>query len=248
MEFIDCQNLIAAYLKQPVSTFSQNGENLLAYAINQARHRAELAHDFYLAQTVAQLSVAATGSNISGAVPVGGGTAILVKRVRHVLLVLNDADLLPIEFMTNEQLWERIRRQVGRQAWNPASTLASLGVSTVNPVAYQDGPNIFLYPASSFTFPITVQLDVIQFMPDYVNPSDEDFFLQNCADYLQWQSIVDGNRYWKELVPRQEGNIEESSAVEAAATAFAAMLQWDIDIRKSTSTPEMPPPQPTKGR
>jgi hypothetical protein len=80
-------------------------------------------------------------------------------------------------------------------------------------------------------------------MPDYVNPTDEDFFLQNCSDYLQWQAIVDGNRYWKELVKRQEGNIDEDSAIQAAGIAFQAMIQWDTDIRKSTSSPELPPPQ-----
>ena len=215
----------------------------MANAINQARHRAELLRDFFLAQTQATMSIAATGTNISTAVLAGTTTSVSIKRIRTVSLTLNDQELQPIEFMTEKTFLDRVRQQIGRQTFNKAATLASLGVSSQNPLAYQDGPNIFLYPATSFAFPVTVTLDIVQFMPDYVNPTDEDFFLQNCSDYLQWQAIVDGNRYWKELVKRQEGNIDEDSAIQAAGIAFQAMIQWDTDIRKSTSSPELPPPQ-----
>lgn len=249
MTFLQMQQAIATYLKNPVASFVDvnNNYNFLQPAINQTRHRAELLHDFYYCQQRAQLSIAATGSAISSATPIGGGTAVSIKRIRHVLLPIANGDYLPIEFMTNEELVERIRRQAGRQAYSATETIASYGVSSANPVAYQDGQNLYLYPGSAFTFPVVAHLDVIQFQPDYVDDDDTDFFLTECPDYIQWQSIVDGNRYWKEMITREEGNIQEQSPIEAAELAFQAMIQWDTDIRASTSSPVIPP-APTGGR
>ena len=234
MQFSVIKNLIAAYLKQiSLTPFTVNGVDTLAVAINNARRAAERLHDFKYAETTATLAIDSTGTAIGSATVSGGGT---IKRIRHVSLPLTGGDYLPIEFMTEEDYISRIRRQTGRTAYVPLQTLAQCGVTFPNPVAYQLGQSIFLAPASQITFPITVKLDVVQFMPDYSGDTDHDFFLDQASEYLQWKAIVEGNKYWKEFVTRQEGNVGEPE--EYAQAALASLLEWDASLSASTNTPQ----------
>lgn len=177
----------------------------------------------------------ATGTSTGTATVTAVTTTVPVKRIRRVALPIAGGDYLPVEFMTDDEWLARVRRQTGRTAYTPASTLTQYGVSTVNPVAHQQAQSLFLVPASQFTFPVVSKLDVVRFMPDYLEDSDTDFFTDNAADYLQWRAMLEGNKYWKEMVPRTEGNVDEPQRF--ADEAFESLLSWDASLSQSTNTP-----------
>jgi hypothetical protein len=82
-----------------------------------------------------------------------------------------------------------------------------------------------------------VQLDALQFMPDYVNSSDTDFFLQIAPEYMMWQGILECNKLTKSFVQRREGNLEEPNLEAFAQQAFHSLIEWDLSISQMTGTP-----------
>jgi hypothetical protein len=246
MQIIDLKNLIAGYLDQTnLGVFTINTEDTLLVALNNARKTAERAHDFYYSQADAYLSVSTSAGNpITGAKTTSGGnTAISIKRIRSAQLAVSDG-YIPIEFMRHDEYISRQRKQVGREPYIAGNTMASYGIATENPIAVQHGQTLYLAGAT-FTYPIIVKLDVVQWMPDYANNTDEDFFVDFGSSYLQWQAILEGNRYWQRFVPKQEGAVMEESLTDAASVALQSLIEWDTDIAKGTSSTGQPQP---KGR
>lgn len=219
------KDTIASYLKVKTYDFLVNDVDTLLIAINNARRTAERLHDFRYSEASVTLSIAT------------GGTALAAttKRVRRVSLPIAGGDYLPIEFMTYDEWLARLRRQTGRAAYLATNTLAQCGVSQVNPVAYQQGQSLFLVPASQFTFPVAAKLDTVQLQPDYVDDTSTDFFTVHAPEFLQFRAILEGNKYWKEFVPRQEGGLDEPQ--QLADEAFQALIEWDNSLSQSTSTP-----------
>lgn len=185
-------------------------------------------------------SYAAHGSNTGTAVIAGTANAVGFKRVETVKLPLAAGDLVPIEFLTDDDWRSRMQREYGRQAWNPNLTLYQLGVGQSNPTCYQQGQKVFLVPASQFSFPVTATLSVIQWLPDYTQATDTDFFTEFAPDYLQWQGIIECNKLTKWFTQRREGNIDESNLQVEAQRAMEALLAWDLSISGGTTTPNAP--------
>lgn len=209
--------------------------DLALVALNAARRKAERLVDFRYAEIPGALSIASTGTLLSAATGLGSGAT--VKRVVDVELPIAGSDYIPIEFLREDEWIDRVRRQVGRTAYNAAATLASLGVSSGNPIAYQHGQTIFLVPASQFTFPVAARINVIRFMPDYTADGDSDFFCQVAPEYLQWQGTLELNKLFRRFQDRQEGNIGEKEIEALAQEALQTLIQWNQSIDTDTSTP-----------
>lgn len=188
---------------------------------------------------------AANGSVTGAPVVAGASSSIGIKRIQNVLLPLNSGDLIPIEFLTNDDWNSRLIRLYGRQPWNPGLTSYQLGISANNPSCYQQGQTLMLVPPSQFSFPVTASLSVVQWLPDYVNDASTDFFTQFGPEYLQWQGIIEGNKLLETFVQRREGNLDETNLQAEAQAALQALMAWDMTISNGTSTPYAPPaPQP----
>lgn len=183
----------------------------------------------------------ATGTSTGVAVVTAVGATVDVKRVRRVSLPIAGGDYLPVEFMTQDAWLARVRQQTGRAVYTPANTLAQSGIYQINPVAYQQAQSLLLVPVAQYTFPIVSKLDVVQFMPDYTQDSDSDFFTENAPEYLQWAAICEGNKYWKDFVARQEGNLDEPK--QNADEALQSLIAWDASLSESTSTPVSTQPE-----
>lgn len=179
--------------------------------------------------------------------------AILIKNIDNVLCPINGG-YVPIEFLTQETWMERYRQQIGRQPYTPANTVGQYGFAVENPVAVQQGQQIYLYLPAQFSYPVVVQLDALQFMPDYVNSGDSDFFLQVAPEYLMWQGILECNKLTKSFVERREGNLMEAELENFAQQAFQSLIEWDLSISGNTGTPaalRFQPPaqrQPSKSK
>ena len=234
------KSLMAVYLgRTAVSDLMLNSTvDTALYALNAARRIAERSHDFKYAEDNAFISVGSTGANIIGGCfeEVGLSTAMQIKRIETALLPLSNGDYQPIEFMTQNEFLNRVRRQTGRTLFNASKTLAQLGVSTENVILYQNGHSIYLYPTPASA--ITVQLNTVRWMPDYTADGDTDFFTLYAPEFLQWQAILECNKFWRRYVPKQESNIDEAAVQAMADAALQSLIAWDYSTTSGSSTPE----------
>lgn len=220
--------LMAGYMKRSAaSDFTVVGVDTALVALNSARRYAERINNFVHSQANTTLAVAAAGTTITAS----------IKTIQHVALPVAGSEYMPIEFLTDQEWTDRVKRLMGRAAYTPASTLTQLGFTQTNPVAYQQGPKLYLAPASQFTFPVTVQLDVVNWLSDYTADGDTDFITTYGPDFLMWQGILELNKYWKQFTARTEGNVNEEEVAQFRDTALAALIQWDQSLMMGTSTP-----------
>jgi hypothetical protein len=193
----------------------------------------------------------AHGTYTGSATLTGESQYVGIKRIENVQLSLSSGDLIPIEFLTDAAWRQRLLREYGREQWNPNLTSYQLGIGAMNPTCYQQGQNLFLVPASQFTmatgapFPVTATLSCIQFLPDYTQDSDTDFFTEFGPEYLQWQGILEGNKQLKWFAQRREGNLDETNIENEVAAAMQSLLAWDLSVSAGTSTPNLPAPLPS---
>lgn len=162
---------------------------------------------------------------------------ISVKRVSNVLLPIAQGIYVPIEFLTNDEWNERVMRLIGREHYNPVKSAEEVGISQFNAAAYQQAQTIVLVPPALYTFPQTVKLSIVRWMPDYVSTADTDFFTQFAPDFLIFRAIVEINNYFKVFVKRTEGNVAEDFVQGMADAALQALIAWDMSITTGTTTP-----------
>jgi hypothetical protein len=187
---------------------------------------------------------AAAGSYTGTPAISSAGAPVGIKRVKYVSLPLNSGDYEPIEFLTYERFLARVRMQTGRQHFDPNKALANLGATLLgNPLCYQNGQTLYLGP-SSLPLPMVAQLSVVQWMPDYVLDTDADFFTLHGTEFLQWQGILECNKFWKRFTERQEGNVDEAAAAQMAGAALQSLIEWDTGVPRGTSERQPEPPTP----
>lgn len=232
------KDLVAIGLGRTSATdLTINGVDYGIYALNAARRYIERAHDFKYAESDVYLSVPSTGGLITACYATSAltGTAIGVKRIDSILLPLTaNSEYVPIEFLTNDAFVSRVRRAVGRAVFDATKTLAALGFSTENTLAYQNGQTIFLHPFTSTT---TVRMNVCRWMPDYTTGSDTDFFTAYGPEVLQWAAVLEVNKYFRKFAEKQEGNIDEVAVKTMRDEALRTLIEWDVSIVRGTSTP-----------
>lgn len=166
--------------------------------------------------------------------------ATSVKRVKYVSLPIAAGDYEPIEFLTNDQFLNRVQMQTGRQAFNSGKTLANLGSTLIgNPVAYQNAQMLYLAP-SNLPFPIIAQLNIVQWMPDYTGNNSADYFTNYAPEFLQWQGILEVNKYQKRFTVRQEGDVDEDHVKMMADLALQSLIAWDSGIEDGTTERKAP--------
>ena len=241
MTLLQLKKLVAAYFETTPAAFvnPDTGVDALLQSINTSRMAAEQQHDFNYSKVTASLTFTApaSGQDIADASIPGGGT---IKRVRNALVPIHNGDYLPVEFMLQDEWIKRQRRLVGRQSYDPSKTLTQYGFAVPNPVAYLEGSLLRVYP--TLNSGDVVKMGIVKFYPDYTSDTDEDFFLQQGQQYLQWATILEVNKIARRFAPRQEGNIAEDALEDFTSKALAAFVQWDMGITENTSTPLTPQP------
>lgn len=193
--------------------------------------------------TFTTASSSPVGLYTPGGVATGNATVaattgtVAIKTIEQVMLPIAGGDYYPIEFLLNNEWNDRVQMQIGREHYNAAKTLEEVGVYTKNPVCYQQGQNLFLVPGSSFTYPVASKLSIIRWLPDYTSNSDTDFIIQRAPEYMMWQSVIETNRFFRNFVERQEGNLDEAAVGASRDAAFSSLLAWDAAISGGTTTP-----------
>ncbi len=223
---------IAGYLQRAESDYMVNNIDLLLDAINKAHQFALLQHDFVFAECTVDVPVNLTaGARLSPAVLKGTNNYVTVKKVLRAWL-----GYVPIDFTTQAdraadhgRYWDGVDFSRGR-LYND--------LPNARPYVSQSGPNIYLFPANTSivgSSPITLELDVIRYFPDY---SDEegstDFIMQFGDDFLFWHSVCRLNFFNKEFVQREEGNV--GAPKEERKEAWENLLAWDAGMVTTADT------------
>lgn len=189
------------------------GKDLVLQATNDARHWACRMVNFEYCRAIGSLTLSLSAATPLSNVKYWGTTTTLnVNWVeRAYVLATNPSNMyqgIPIKWYTRHK--DAFFAYLDRGAIPPLVAIGS-PLSPVDPTLtspllelslFQVGFNV--YPSAAFAqqFPstpsVTIGLDVYDFLPDYVSPSDSDFFLIYCRDWLMWRTIVQLNMYLKE--------------------------------------------------
>lgn len=144
-----------------------------------------------------------------------------VKRIEHAYW---SDSFIPIEFLSREQYNARVRQFTGHSITNTYTPDLAVIVQHGESLQLFEG-NATITVADSFYF------DVVRFLPDYDTTVTTDWFLTNAWEFLQWQAIIEINKYTKEFVAIEEGNLEEPA--QRAADALSAAIARDNAYRVS---------------
>lgn len=204
-----------ASLKQTVGTmlehadtsaFVSNGVDLLLVGVNNAKNWAQSRYDFEYARTTVQLTVnATTGGSLDTCVEVGTLRTVNVKKVEAGFVSYQGTINRPCRFSSKKgQVADAARRYEGLPyAPSIASPLeaGSGGVATSLPMLVQQNRTIFLYPNSSSLYPTgstTIYLDVIEWLPDYVDIGSVVVTGSTAADgtYLYKGGVINNKSWW----------------------------------------------------
>lgn len=230
------KDVISRYMgRTAAADLTVDGFDIGIFGINAARRKLERMVDLRYSEVRGDLSIATGGTLLTAAtnVPTGG-----VKRVVDIELPIAASEYVPIEFLTEREWRDRVRRHVGRQAYSAAATLVSLGIVQTNPLAYQRGQTIFLIPAADFTFPVACKINVIAFLTDYTANADEDFLTRWAPEYLQWEALLECNKYFRRFATKEmEATIDEDKIKGYRDEALRSVMAWNASIDLDTSTP-----------
>lgn len=227
------RSMLAGYVGRDTGSFITNGVNLLDRATNQARKWAERQHRFECArESVIVADVSLTdGGLLSSAVMVRErGKRVSVRTIERAYLPFSDQSG---QFMIEVVSRDSDMRETGRHFRN---------VQTTDPREIKPGTNngtfrlvrandrIYLSPFDTTTSATRrdVYMDVVAWLPEYVQENDSDFFLEHCEDFMVLRAVYQLNFFLKE---DQRVAISE----KAMASLWETVLKVDNDAVSGSS-------------
>ena len=234
MTLLEIRSAVAAYLKREPSELTVDGVDLGLAALNHARQRAELLHDFEFSRKLATVSVhGVTGGSLEAVVEYGTTTPTLaVKTLVDVGVFDDDGNLQPVEWTTVADSMRRARED--NSFGVPRYPTDGQAIATFHGRAriVFSANSIYVVPkVADQTY--ALGLEAYFFTPDW---TDADLASNDSvaghpwntrgSEYLMWQGIVELNNLYKEFVFRQEGNLPPPE--KNAEAALAVLREWDI--------------------
>lgn len=219
------------YLTKTMSDYVVNTTDMAILAMNNARKTAEKLHDFTCARVEAAVVVDVySGTYMDSAWETDDpDSSMRLRSIRNAFLSSDNNVRRPLVYRLKDTLVRTIQDQDAEQYFDQEvrypSDSASFGRYTD---LIKSGNKLYIYPGGlTVGTEVTVYLDGYRWMLDY-DADDltyEDWFTQNGADFLMWQSIVELNHLAKEFVPREEGNL--TPPVQLAQSALQNLINTD---------------------
>ena len=215
---------IHAYLHQDAKTDLETvltDVDIALFALNNARKKAELLHNFSTAQVRATGSISTTTGLSLDSITTDQPSAATVnlKAIETVYFVLDSTGLQPIRMRTKTSLAKRgkelaVKNFIAKDDRYPASLAASVAAAQPNSdtICYRHGRYIYLDPVPSAA--VSVKIDGYRWLADYTTDSDTDFITDKGSRYMLLQGILECNLYVRSLMPRTEGTLNPPSAKE----------------------------------
>jgi hypothetical protein len=213
--------MVAAYMNRDATLFVAGAIDLILVAANQAKAYAQRKHRFKHAKTVAKITISSVDGAALSTAQTLAGVSLNVRSIHNAYLSVASG-LIPIDIITRESQHERAKRLMDGYS---TEELSSRNIYMYErPQLVQLGTSVMLWPWAASQ---VVHLDITQWMPDYVVSSMEsDFFLEECHDWMLFQTIKQLNFFLKE---------DERVAISDAVMkqAWEAVLTWDVDYEGS---------------
>ena len=225
MTYLEFRTFVAAALQRSESSLTVNGVNLLARAVNMARKNVERRFDFELAKRVAKLTMT-FGQLVSLDEAYDPDDETKAVSIKTVLRVQQASTGVPVGYLSRDAHQRRLERQFARAHVEAIAAGLTATVSNLNVVRY--GNSVYLSPPnaqdwSASTTTMDVLMDVVAWLPDYVDDDDTDFLLVHCADYL----LLETYRYLQ-LFIKEDARLNVSD--EKLASAWHALMTWNNNL------------------
>ena len=202
--FGQMKKAVAAFVKRTPTSMTIDGFDAIGNAINSARKYSERLVDFEHCRVQAKVDIGPDGADI-GQITDLSGNPLSVKTIKNAFIPAEDGTPVRLKLLTRVSHLEA-----------PTWPLALV----------QSGTRLYL--TSRPSVPETVNLDVIRWLPDYVNDNDTDFLLQHCFDYMTLRSVEMLNLFLKEdlRIPINHQLLEQ---------AWRTVRIWDASLLNASS-------------
>ena len=230
MDIGTIKSVAAGYLQKAPADFVVNGVDLLLVALNNARKKAELLHDFNANRVNAQIQVDPTnGVDISTAVLKGTSTPVALKEFITFYLADPNGEIplyhhgkKSLAVWMKERNWNARGRYLSTEVRYPDDQY--LRVLRIGPTeVYIDGTKIHIQPTQSDT--TTLYIDGVRWMDDYTQDTDTDWITTHGGSYLQWACVCEVNYLTSTFTPNFDGNL--SPPEKLREQALDLLVQWD---------------------
>lgn len=225
MTFTEFKAFVCAALQRSQASLIVNGVDLLARAVNMARKNIERRIDFEMAKGEAQLTLTlGEKASLDDAVdPADTDESVSIKTVLRVQLASNGT---PIGYLSRDAHQRRLDRQLSSATMTEINAGLTATVGSLNLVRF--GNYVYLSPADASAYNVSsttvdVLMDVVKWMPDYVDDDDEDFLLTHCADFLMLETFQ-----YLQMFVKEDARLNVSK--DKWASAWNAMLTWNANL------------------
>lgn len=234
MTFGVFKKMIAAYMNRDLVTFTVNDVDLIARAVNQARRWAERQHNFEYSRTSARIDklhftdgalLSLTVEDLNQVVPVS------VKVIERAFLPFSDGSgWFPVDVVSRDKHMQRVKRHYDNVlTTDPKKMPETQKLSFWTIVRW--GDRVYVSPADSDALggeTVVLRMDVVKWLPEYANDSDNDFFLDFCEDFLKFRTIYELNFMLKE-------DLRISISASALQDSWKTVKAWDASIIDGSS-------------
>lgn len=217
---------ISLYLQKPLKDFGADGENLILAELNNARRFAETNHAWHCEERLLSLSVLPDdGGDFTTAPELGAGEK--VKMVEQYYLN-NDAGLIPLLHVNKKRISNDKRKELKNTSFGFENRFqGDVGSGSIynnhNPKVYVWNNLVYFDP--DITESTDISVDAYVWLKDYTNDTDEDWFTEHGAEYLQWYCVVALNYFTGTYAPRQEGVLPPPE--KAKQDAYNNLMSFD---------------------
>jgi hypothetical protein len=208
------EKALRGYLQQADSELLKEGLDLVTLAMNNARKRAELKHDWTFAEVYAYVTTDSTGNaSLSSALLVSDDSAVNLRQVQQYYLYnstqAKDIPLLHRPKRSFAIKATELNESTARTDFDtryPGDTPTG-GTEVTRPEIAELGDDIEVMPNP--TAAVTIRMDAFKWMADYDEVTDTDFFITHGFNYMLFAGLVELNKLTKTFVPQEEGNLPE---------------------------------------
>lgn len=224
------KSVAASYLQKAPADFVLNGQDLLLVALNNARKKAELLHDFNANRVQAEIQVdPIAGVDLSTAVLKGTSDAVSLKEFITFYLA-DPAGEIPLyhhgkkslAVWMKERNWNARGRYLSTEVRYPDDQY--LRVLRIGPTeVFIHGTRVYIQPTQETT--TKLYIDGVKWMADYTSDSNSDWMTSHGASYLQWATVCEVNYFTSSFTPNFDGNL--SPPEKLREQALDLLVQWD---------------------
>lgn len=233
MQFSQFKILVANYMNRNATEFDSpagvGAVDKLGNAINQAKNFAQSLRVFERVKTKADITISqGAGGTLASAVLTGTATPVKVRSLLRATVPTADGEFIPIDIISREELFRRQQREAEKVE-------IELRESNIiknpfhNYAIVQLGETLELVPWNTDLLgsSVVVTFDIAQWMADYSQDADEDFFLIEGMPWMLLKSITFLNYFLKD---------DERFAVTKTELkeSWDAFVSWDCGIIDSS--------------